>query len=214
MIAGDHDDADTGPLAILDGARHVGARGIFQRDETHEGKVPIRRGVGLRAGFHGAGQHTQTLMAEKVHAPKPFVTHGMIECDGAVFGDHAIGGGQHRFRCALDREQECVATTVNGRHHLRGGIEGILMHDRAMSQQDRALQPVAEACAQQRQLHRIAAAVFVGAFERGIVAQHRDFKEQRPLRVVCKLRLRPPCGRRSRFLRSAPRAAARSCGFR
>ena len=64
VIAGHHDDADAGALAVLNGMRHVGARRIFQRDEAEERQTFIGRGVSARAGLAGAGQHAQAVMAE------------------------------------------------------------------------------------------------------------------------------------------------------
>ena len=163
VIAGDHDHADAGLPAVLDGVRHVGARRILQPDEADEGQAVIGVRVGLRACLHGAGQHAQAVMAEMLDAGEPFTAHVVVERHLAVFGDYFAGGGQHRFRRALDRDQKPLAAPVHGRHHLAGGVEGVLVHDRAALQQRRALEPGAEAGTQQRQLHGIAAAFLVGA---------------------------------------------------
>ena len=73
---------------------------------------------------------------------------------------------------------------MHGRHHLAGGVEGVLAHDRAVSQQGRALEPGAEARPQKRQLHRIAATLLLRAFEGSVIAQYRDLEQQGELRVV------------------------------
>ena len=41
MIAGDHDHADAGLLAVADRVRHIGAGRIFEADQAEEGQILI-----------------------------------------------------------------------------------------------------------------------------------------------------------------------------
>ena len=104
------------------------------------------------------------------------------------FGGDACGGCEHGFRRAFDREQKSIAAAVHGRHHLAGGIEGVLARDRvALDAARGAFDAGSAAGAQQRELHRIAARSLGGVAERGVVAEHGDFQQADKLRIVGKL---------------------------
>ncbi len=192
MIAGHHDDADAGAPAVLNGVRHVLPRRILQRDEAEKRQVVIGRGVGARTVLAGAGQHAQTVLAEMFDARAPFRPRRVFHDDVAVFRSGACASCQNGFRRAFDGEQKLLAVAVHGRHHLAGAIEGVLARDRQRIQQRVAADAGSAAGAQQRKLHRIAARVFRGVAERGVVAKHRHVEQADNLRIVGEP---PPGGR-------------------
>jgi len=184
VIAGHHDHADAGGAAVMNRLRHVGARGVFQADDADEGQTLVGRGFGIAKRFRGAGDDAQAVMREFFDMGVPFGLHGAVERRLAVFHDGLVASRQHGFRRALDREQAAVAAAVHSRHHFAGGVEGVLVHERAVLQEGGTLEPGAHSCAQQRELHGIAAALFARAFEGGVIAQHGDLQKLRKLRVV------------------------------
>ena len=125
------------PPAVADRVRHVGARRVFQADQANQHQPFVRGAVGLRFRLHRTGEHAQAVMAEMVGAREPFGACVVVQRDLAVVGDHAGCGGEHRFRRAFDRDQEAVAPCVHRRHHLGGGVEGVLAHHAMPVQQRR-----------------------------------------------------------------------------
>ena len=184
VVAGDHDDADAGAPAGLDGVRHVGARRVFQRDETDESQTLIGRGFGVVGALAGAGQHAQAVMAEMFDALVPMCAGFVIERGQAVIGQHALRCREHGLRRAFDRIEEVVAVAVHGRHHLGRAIEGMLTDDRAVAQQRAAFEAGEPAGAQQRELHRIAGAFIPAGGKRGVIAEHGDLHQTGKRRVA------------------------------
>ena len=73
---------------------------------------------------------------------------------------------------------------MHRRHHLGGGVEGVLAHDRMPVQQRPPSEVRVQPGAQQRNFHRIATAAVLCAVEMRVVAEHGDTQQQDRLWVV------------------------------
>ena len=189
VIAGHHHDADSGAVALVDGVRHVGPRRVLETDQTDQKEAFVGRAVGLRVRLHRTGEHTQAVVAEVVGAREPFGTRVAVELHVAVVGDDAGCGSDHRFRRPLDRDEEAVATLVHRRHHLAVGVESMFADSSVSGQQRRPLQVRPQAGAQERDLHRIAAAAVLCAIQMRVVAEHRDAQQESGLAVIGEVEL-------------------------
>ena len=197
---------------------HIGAGRIFQGDQAKEGQTLIRRGVGKRSGLRGAGENAKAVIAEIFDTLVPL---------GRVLSSIAASPPSGRLewpRRALLPARPSPRTRK--RSPCPWTVAIILL---AVSKacfctiglvcKSAWAQAGQTASAQQREFHRVAAALFRRAAECGVVAEDGDLQQ------TCKLRVIAECGRFGgravgrlhrplRFRRTGPRSGAPSCDFR
>ena len=134
MVSGHHHDPYAGASAIVDRARYIRARRVFQSDKPDENEPLIRRAVSLSVHFHGAGEYAQAVMPKLIGSLQPFGAHALIQFNVALIGDDAMTHCYHRFRRSFDGDKKSVAADMHSRHHLGTGFERMLSGERMPAQ--------------------------------------------------------------------------------
>lgn len=130
VVARDHHWRDARADAVAHCRLGLGAGWVDEGDQAQQLQLVFYRvdvvGVG-QAGVAaaGQGQHAQALGGELLSSGED---PGGVEC-GSAFG-RPVGGaaGQQGFGRALGVGHKAVRCTVEGRHALAVGVEGLLLH--------------------------------------------------------------------------------------
>ena len=133
VVAGDHDGADAGLTAFHDGGLDLGTDRVDHAGQAQEAEILLQIGGLVPGGLFGpvplgGGQHAEGLVGHLLVGLQDLfplgVGHGqnlaLFEIAGAALEDF-IGG-------ALGVLDIGAARSVDGAHHLAGGIEGRLVH--------------------------------------------------------------------------------------
>jgi hypothetical protein len=127
VVAGNHDDADSGAGAACDGIRHFRPRRVFEADQPGQDHAALFVGQPIGDGAMGEGQHAQPGFRHLLLRRQQAGFCHRIERRDAGVELHEITGGEHHFRRALAIQHVALRRRAQHRHALAVGVEGQLV---------------------------------------------------------------------------------------